>query len=119
MSEIILISVSGADKPGTIADLTADLTKLLGEHPVDILDIGQSVIHNHLSLSILVSLPTTPGFYPKQVYQALTARATALDIQIKFSPVSGASYQAWVEREGRPRSILTLLAPRIRAEHIA
>ncbi len=125
MSELILISVFGENKPGIIAELTARLTELLNEYPVDILDIGQSVIHNHLSLGILVSLPAEPeaGLQPppssEQVYKALTSKATALDIKITFSPVSEASYQAWVEREGRSRLILTLLARRIRAVHIA
>ena len=52
MNELVLISVSGEDKPG----ITATISKLLGSLDVDILDVGQSVIHNHLSLGILVNV---------------------------------------------------------------
>ena len=53
--ELILLSLQGEDKPG----LTAEITRVLSEHNVDILDIGQAVIHNDLSLGILISI--TPG----------------------------------------------------------
>ena len=53
MNELVLISVAGADEPG----ITAAITRLLGQQDVDILDIGQSVIHDHLSLGILANLP--------------------------------------------------------------
>ena len=50
MREIILINVTGKDKPG----LTASLTGTLARYKVAILDIGQAVIHDYLSLGILV-----------------------------------------------------------------
>ena len=53
MSEIILINVTGEDKPG----LTASLTGILARYKVPILDIGQAVIHDYLSLGILVEIP--------------------------------------------------------------
>ena len=46
MREIILINITGKDKPG----LTASLTRILGQYHVTILDIGQAVIHDYLSL---------------------------------------------------------------------
>ena len=49
---LILINISGDDRPG----LTAEITALLSAFNADILDVGQAVIHNHLSLGILVSL---------------------------------------------------------------
>ena len=40
--EIILLNVNGPDKPGQ----TASLTNILMQYDVNILDIGQSVIHD-------------------------------------------------------------------------
>ena len=53
MNELVLISVVGTDEPG----ITAVITRLLGQQDVDILDIGQSVIHDHLSIGILANIP--------------------------------------------------------------
>ena len=46
----MLINVSGQDKPG----LTHSLMEILIEYNVGILDIGQAMIHDTLSLGILV-----------------------------------------------------------------
>ena len=67
MSELVLISVSGEDKPG----ITATIAELLAEFDVDILDVGQSVIHNHLSLGILVNVPEVS----EPVFKALLAES--------------------------------------------
>ena len=53
MSEIILINVTGRDRPG----LTAVLTEVLAAHAINILDIGQAVIHDFLSLGFLIESP--------------------------------------------------------------
>ena len=47
--EIILLKVSGQDKPG----VTAGLTAILANYDAVILDIGQADIHDTLSLGIL------------------------------------------------------------------
>lgn len=111
MSELVLISVTGEDRPG----ITAAIGRLLGEHRVDILDVGQSVIHNHLSLGILVNIPE----HSERVFKELLFASHNLGISIRFTPVSKDSYDAWVASQGRGRFILTLLARRIRAAHIA
>ena len=53
MSEVLLINVSGPDRPG----LTASLTLILAWYEVNILDIGPAVIHNALSLGLLIEIP--------------------------------------------------------------
>ncbi|MDA7833747.1 phosphoserine phosphatase SerB, partial [Pseudomonadales bacterium] len=53
MSELVLISVSGKDRPG----VTAALTEFLSGYAVDILDIGQAVIHDSLALGLLINIP--------------------------------------------------------------
>ena len=48
-SELILIRITGVDRPG----LTASITETLSHYDVTILDIGQADIHSTLSLGIL------------------------------------------------------------------
>ncbi|NNM52160.1 MAG: phosphoserine phosphatase SerB, partial [Pseudomonadales bacterium] len=53
MGEIYLINVLGADRTG----LTSDLMHILAGFEVQILDIGQAVIHDQLTLGMLVEIP--------------------------------------------------------------
>lgn len=53
MTELILINVSGRDKPG----LTSEITELMAQYQIRILDIGQAVIHDHLTWGILIEVP--------------------------------------------------------------
>ena len=111
VTELVLINISGEDKPG----LTAAINELLAEFHIDILDIGQAVIHNHLSLGILINIPG----HSEPVLKEVLFKAHALGVNIKFSAVDEASYDDWVGLQGRSRFILTLLARRIKATHIA
>jgi phosphoserine phosphatase len=111
VTELVLLNISGEDKPG----LTAAITGLLGDFDIDILDIGQAVIHNHLSLGILINIPDDSNSILKEIL----FQAHGLGIGVKFSPVSVDSYDEWVGLQGRSRFILTLLARRIKANHIA
>lgn len=111
MTELLLISVSGTDKPG----ITSRMASLLAHYDVDVLDVGQSVIHDHLSLGILANLPDTTD----SIREAIAEAAHALDVEVILTPVSRESYANWVGLQGASRFILTLLARRIRASHIA
>ena len=48
-TELILINISGHDKPG----VTSSLTAILGKYDAMIMDIGQADIHHTLSLGIM------------------------------------------------------------------
>ena len=111
MSELVMLNLSGEDKPG----LTASITELLGDFEIDILDIGQAVIHNNLSLGMLINMPGGSNSLLKEIL----FRAHELGITVKFSPVENASYDQWVQLQGQPRFILTLLARNIKANYIA
>ena len=50
--EIILMNISGQDKPG----LTSSLTSVLAEYGAKVLDIGQANIHDTLSLGIMFEI---------------------------------------------------------------
>jgi phosphoserine phosphatase len=112
MREVILITVSGQDRPG----LTAALTGVLAQYDVTVLDIGQSVIHNHLSLGLLIESPEAEGC---PVFKDLLFKAHELQLQVRFTPISETDYEQWVSAQGRSRHIVTLLGRHITARHLA
>ena len=114
MKEILLINVSGDDKPG----VTSVITAVLAQHQATILDIGQAVIHDTLALGILVSLEVNADT-KAIILDEIHARTRPLAIQVRFQPVSLESYQHWVDQQGKPRHIVTLLARQINAAQIA
>ena len=113
MKEILLINISGEDKPG----LTASVTEVLAGFNVNVLDVGQAVIHDTLSLGVLVELPSSAD--NATLLKDILFRAHELDIQVRFTPISEESYGHWVAGQGRARYIITLLARKITAQHLA
>ena len=113
MKDILLINVSGEDKPG----VTSTLTKLLSQFDVSVLDIGQAVIHDQLNLAILAAVPTKVEV--AAVTEGLQSCLAPLQMKAKFLPISEERYQNWVEQQGKPRHMVTLLARKIDAIHIA
>jgi phosphoserine phosphatase len=114
VKEILLINVSGDDKPG----VTSAITAVLAQYQATILDIGQAVIHDTLALGILVSLEVNADT-KAIILDEIHARTRPLAIQVRFQPVSLESYQHWVDQQGKPRHIVTLLARQINAAQIA
>lgn len=112
MSELILITLSGQDKPA----VTSTITKILAEHGANILDIGQAVIHDTLSLGILVDIPEGQDSSP--LVKNVLYRMHEIDMQVRFQPISEKSYEEWVKHQGKQRHIVTLLARQISAEQI-
>jgi len=113
MREIVLIDISGRDRPG----ITMALTEVLARYDVTVLDIGQSVIHNTLALGLLVELPDDAGGCP--VFRELLFKAHELGLDARFTPIDADAYEGWVCEQGQPRHIVTLLGREIRAGHIA
>ncbi len=113
MREIILINVSGEDRPG----LTASLTEVLSQYKITVLDMSQAVIHDTLSLGILVEVPREAESSP--ILKDLLFKAHNLGVDLKFTPVSEEDYEEWVAVQGRQRHIITLLGRRIQAGDIA
>ncbi len=113
MKEVVLIKVSGEDKPG----VTAKITGILAQYGVNILDIGQAEIHDNLSLGILAEMPGTAE--SAAVLKDVLFRSHELGMSVRFTPVSTDKYNSWVAAQGKPRHIITLLARKLTAEHIA
>ena len=110
--EIIQINISGEDKPG----LTTSLTDILARHDAFILDIGQSNIHRSLTLGILfMTTPENSG----QIMKELLFKASEMNINIRFTPITEEEYRHWVSGQGKNRYIITMIGRKLTAEHIA
>lgn len=110
-NEIILISISGEDKPG----VTAVLTEVLARHNAVILDIGQADIHNNLSLGILFQ--STDG-NAGNILKDLLFKSYELKVNVKFNPITEDEYDKWVKMQGKNRYIITILGRKLTARQI-
>ncbi|MGB0467193.1 MAG: phosphoserine phosphatase SerB [Pontibacterium sp.] len=112
MKEIILLTISGDDKPG----VTSAITNILADYKINVLDIGQAVIHNTLSLGILIEVPREAESSP--LLRDVLFKAHELNMNIRFQPVGETEYEGWVGGQGKSRHIITLLARKVTADHI-
>jgi len=113
MREIIMINITGQDKPG----LTSSLTHILAQYEVAILDIGQAVIHDYLSLGILIEIPSAHS--SSSILKDLLFTAHKLGIQIRFSAIDEKSYAGWASGYGQERRIITLLGRKLTAAQLS
>ncbi len=111
--EIILLNISGKDKPG----LTASLMDVLSQYNVNILDLGQSVIHQDLGLGILFEVPKESK--SSSILKDLLFKSYELGTHIKFTPIPLDKYEEWVTKQGKERYIITVLAPRLTASNLS
>ena len=110
-TELILIRITGVDRPG----LTASFTEILSGYDVSIMDIGQANIHSTLSLGILfMSQKADSG----NIMKELLFKASDLGVNIRFYPVPVEEYEEWVSRQGKDRYIMTLLGRKLSAKQI-
>ncbi len=112
-NEIILMNISGQDKPG----LTSSLTGVLAEYDAKVLDIGQANIHDTLSLGILFQIKS--GAKSAAVLKDLLFKSYELGIKAKFTPISIDNYEKWVGLQGKDRYIVTILGEKLSAEQIS
>lgn len=111
--ELILLTISGHDKPG----VTSAVTGILADSNANVLDIGQAVIHDTLSLGMLVEVCGEED--SAAVLDEIAARMESLGMQVRYQPISEASYGDWVRHQGKQRHIVTLLARQVTAQQIA
>jgi phosphoserine phosphatase len=112
-SEIVLLNLSGQDKPG----LMAMLTSRLAAFQVRMLDVGQAVIHDELNVGMLVEVPA-PGDVDA-VLASAHACADEVGFDLRTTRVSPTEYADWVASQGKPRYIVTLMAAGVSAEQMA
>lgn len=112
-SKAVLIHFSGPDAPG----LTAACARILAEHQVGILDIGQAVVHETLALGMLIEVNASTSL--ASLRTILLDRAQELGLLARFTEISQDAVQHWVQELRQHRFIITILGRRITAEHLA
>jgi phosphoserine phosphatase len=110
---VLHIDITGHDRAG----VTHALTDILGRSGARVLDIGQAVIHDALSLGILVEL--TGELRSSSLLTELLLAAHEFGAQIRFSAISEEEYAIWVHGQTKNRYIISVLGPRLTAGHLA
>ncbi len=113
MSEIVLVNITGKDRKG----LDARITGILAEYNVNILDIGQAVIHDYISFGILAEIPDPEDF--SSIFKDILFEGHKMGLSIDIKPVDPGDYEKWVHAQGKERRIITLLGRTVSARHIA
>jgi phosphoserine phosphatase len=110
--ETVLVHFAGHDAPG----LTTQLTGILAEFDVNLLDIGQAVVHESLSLGILIDLPPAAQFTALKT--ALQSRAHDLGLQVRFKTIPRTALQHWLHGLHHSHFIITILGRSITAQQL-
>ncbi len=113
MGEIVLINITGRDRTGVDSCFTC----ILARYDVKILDIGQSVIHEHISLGILADIPSAEDF--SEIFKDMLFEGYKLGLHVDITPVDPDGYEKWVLAKGRERRIITILGRTVNARQIA
>lgn len=111
--ETYLLHFSGPDRPG----LTAALSAILAEHRVRIVDVGQAVVHENVSLGVLVEVASGESFATLRT--ALHHRAHELGLLARFTPIAADALHHWLHELGQHHFIITVLGRSITAEQLA
>ena len=113
MSDVVLINITGRDRKG----LDAKFTRILAEYGVNILDIGQAVIHNHISFGILAEIPNSNDF--SSIFKDMLFEGHNMGLKIDINRIDDDNYEKWVHAQGKERRIITLLGRTITARQIS
>jgi phosphoserine phosphatase len=113
MSDVVLINITGPDRKG----LDAKFTGILAEYNVNILDIGQAVIHEHISLGILAEIPRPENF--SSIFKDMLFEGHKMGLAVDIKPIDAENYENWVRAQGKERRIITLLGRNISAQQIS
>lgn len=108
-ASLVLLRFTGEDRPG----LTASLSGLLAQFGCSIIDVNQAVIHQSLLLGLLVKIPA--GQDSQRIVQEMQERGASLGLKCNPKRIEDPEYDAWVNRQGKSRFILTLLSRSITA----
>ena len=113
MGDIVLINITGRDREG----LDARFIDILAQYDVTILDIGQAVIHQHISLGILAEIPCPSQFSP--IFKDMLFEGHNLGLSVDITPVDHDNYESWVAAQGKERRIITILGRTMTAKQLS
>jgi phosphoserine phosphatase len=112
-NSIVLMKLSGKDSPG----IMAEITQVLARYPVTLLDIGQAVIQQLLSVSILFKADSTQCDLKKMSVD-LQSKTNELGLKLEFESIDPDSFSVSSKNHPSRRLkhyALTLLADTISA----
>jgi len=112
-NEIFLINVTGRDRPG----LVSSVNNILAQSDVDVLDISQSVIHEHIALGILIKIPQE--HQATAILKDLLLLGHDLALNVRFNLITSDEYERWVTEQRQERRIITLIGRKLTARQIA
>ncbi len=113
MSDVVLINITGRDRKG----MDAKFTGILAEYGVNILDIGQAVIHEHIAFGILAEIPNSKDF--SSIFKDMLFEGHNMGLKIDITPIEADNYEKWVHEYGKEKRIITLLGRTITARQIS
>ncbi|MCF6248248.1 MAG: phosphoserine phosphatase SerB [Desulfobacula sp.] len=113
MSDVVLINITGRDRKG----LDAKFTGILAEYDVNILDIGQAVIHEHISLGILAAIPRPEDF--SSIFKDMLFEGHNMGLKVDIKPIESDHYEKWVHAQGKERRVITILGRNVTAQQIS
>lgn len=113
MSNIYLINVYGTHQPGVLAKLAA----CMKNYEITVMDISQAVIHDNISLALLLEIPETQG--TESLLKDIFYTAHNLKLQAEYTAIDIDQYETWVSSQGKKKYIITLLGKTLTTEHIA
>ncbi|MEK7434151.1 MAG: phosphoserine phosphatase SerB [Cyanobacteriota bacterium] len=103
----VLVSITGKDKPG----ITSTLTKIIADTDTKLIDIEQVVIHDILSLTIIIQLNSSDN----SVLKELLFKSKEIGINLDFEVISDDSI---IDRSSRNTYAITCIGNEISAEII-
>ena len=113
VNKIVLMQITGRG----LAAYTGEVLNVLARFDANVLDIGQSLIHETLNLGLLVEVNEADHFdLLKENLEEIIHLHGGV---ITFTDVSKENYKHWVSAHSRQRYIVTLLSRRITAEQLA
>src|SRR5580704_17564694 len=112
-ADALLIHITGHDAPGLIAEIS----RILAAHNAVILDVGQALVHETLSLGFLVEAPTDNSF--PALRTAITQRTHELGLQVRFTNIAPDALQHWLHGLRQHRFIITMLGRGLTAEQLS
>ncbi len=117
LTDAVLIHFSGPDTSG----ITARITRILANFDVNILDIGQAVVHENLVLGFLVEPPSGKGSAGQRMNlkAALQELAHELGLQMRFRVIPSDSVKHWEDGLYHRHFIITVLGRSISAKQLA
>ena len=110
---IYLVTITGTNSKG----ITSRVTRVLSEQNAHVLDIGQAVIHENLSLGMLVGLEKEVS--PDELKSSMREALEGFTLKVRVKPVPHDRYDGWVSRQGKRRHVMTLLAREINPEALS